>query len=141
MRGSIPPWGVSRILLNTPQAYRAPTMSPSTRLLGFAGLLAIVFAAAALAGSGAHVRRGVAAQAHGPMTAAADPVRGLAVSEHGLTLALARTTARQGERADLAFRIADRRGHTVRAFDVEHTKRMHLIVVRRDLTGFQHLHP
>ena len=29
----------------------------------------------------------------------------------------------------------------MRDFDVEHTKRMHLIVVRRDLTGFQHLHP
>jgi hypothetical protein len=29
----------------------------------------------------------------------------------------------------------------VRGFDLEHTKRMHLIVVRRDLTGFQHLHP
>ena len=32
-------------------------------------------------------------------------------------------------------------GDAVRDFDVEHTKRMHLIVVRRDLTGFQHLHP
>ena len=30
---------------------------------------------------------------------------------------------------------------TVRDFDVEHEKRMHLIVARRDLTGFQHLHP
>jgi len=29
----------------------------------------------------------------------------------------------------------------VRDFDVEHTKRMHLIVARRDLTGFHHLHP
>jgi hypothetical protein len=29
----------------------------------------------------------------------------------------------------------------VRDFEVEHTKRMHLIVTRRDLTGFQHLHP
>ncbi len=29
----------------------------------------------------------------------------------------------------------------MRAFDLEHTKRMHLIIVRRDLTGFQHLHP
>jgi hypothetical protein len=29
----------------------------------------------------------------------------------------------------------------VRDFDVEHTKRMHFIVVRRDMTGFQHLHP
>jgi hypothetical protein len=32
-------------------------------------------------------------------------------------------------------------GKPVRDFDVEHTKRMHLIVVRRDLSGFQHLHP
>ncbi len=29
----------------------------------------------------------------------------------------------------------------VRDYDVEHERRMHLIVVRRDLTGFQHLHP
>jgi hypothetical protein len=29
----------------------------------------------------------------------------------------------------------------VRNFDVEHTKRMHFIVVRRDMSGFQHLHP
>jgi hypothetical protein len=29
----------------------------------------------------------------------------------------------------------------VRDFDVEHTKRMHVIVVRRDMTGFQHVHP
>ena len=41
----------------------------------------------------------------------------------------------------LRFRIVDADGRTVRDFDVEHTKRMHLIVVRRDLTGFQHLHP
>jgi hypothetical protein len=26
-------------------------------------------------------------------------------------------------------------------FDVEHERRMHLIVVRRDLTGYRHLHP
>ena len=69
------------------------------------------------------------------------PVRGLAVSDRGLTLELARTTARRGEPFDLSFRIADRRGRTVRAFDLEHTKRMHVIVVRRDMTGFQHVHP
>jgi hypothetical protein len=72
---------------------------------------------------------------------APQPVRGLAVSEGGLTLELVRRTARPGERFELAFRIADRRGATVRDFDVEHTKRMHLIVVRRDMTGFQHVHP
>ncbi len=29
----------------------------------------------------------------------------------------------------------------MRDFDVEHEKRMHLIIARRDLTNFQHLHP
>jgi hypothetical protein len=40
-----------------------------------------------------------------------------------------------------AFRIERSPEQTVRDFQVEHTKRMHLIVVRSDLTGFQHLHP
>ena len=72
---------------------------------------------------------------------APQPVRGLAVSEKGLTLELARRSARRGNSFELAFRILDRSGQTVRDFDVEHTKRMHFIVVRRDMTGFQHLHP
>jgi hypothetical protein len=122
-------------------------VSTPFRLLGFAALLVVVFATAMLAGNASNVRRGApapAADAHGmggAMAEQAQPVRGLAVSDHGLTLELARTSAPRGQRFDLAFRIADRRGHTVRAFDVEHTKRMHFIVVRRDLTGFQHLHP
>jgi hypothetical protein len=65
---------------------------------------------------------------------------GLAVAEGGLRL-LAPSTLRAGVREDFAFRVADDRGATVRAFDVEHTKKLHLIAVRRDLTGFQHLHP
>src|SRR5690349_22442433 len=69
------------------------------------------------------------------------PVRGLAVSENGLTLQLARRSAPRGTPFALAFRIVDSRGRTVRHFDLEHTKRMHFIVVRRDMTGFQHLHP
>jgi len=47
----------------------------------------------------------------------------------------------RGRTAQLRFRIVGENGTTVRDFDVEHTKRLHLIVVRRDLTGFQHLHP
>jgi hypothetical protein len=72
---------------------------------------------------------------------APQPVRGLAVSDKGLTLELASRTARPGERVELGFRIVDRRGQSVRDFDLEHTKRMHFIVVRRDMSGFQHLHP
>jgi hypothetical protein len=120
-------------------------VSPIAKLGGFAAGLALVGAVAALAGSAADVHPGrpsaarAAMAGHGERTP--DPVRGLAVSADGLTLALARTSAPAGERTDLRFRIADRAGRTVRDFDVEHTKRMHLIVVRRDMTGFQHLHP
>jgi hypothetical protein len=115
-------------------------MSTRAKLVAFAAGLALVFGGAALAG-------GAVRQLHKPsatkeaMGMEADGIRGLAVSDGGLTLDLARRTAPQGKRFRLAFRIRDDRGHTVRDFDVEHTKRMHFIVVRRDLTGFRHLHP
>ena len=117
------------------------------KLAGFATGLAALFGGAALAGGAVGPLRDKpverpAKEAMG-MSAMTTPqaVRGLAVSAGGLTLQLDRTTARPGRRFDLAFRITDRRGRTVRDFDVEHTRRMHLIVVRRDMTGFQHLHP
>jgi hypothetical protein len=128
-------------------------MNPLAKLAGFALVLALVFAGAAFAGSRIDVRPGepaaepamggMAADAdgHGEATSSPPAIRGLAVSENGLTLELARRTAKPAERFDLAFRIVDRRGQTVRDFDVEHTKRMHFIIVRRDMTGFQHLHP
>jgi hypothetical protein len=126
-------------------------MSAAARLAAFAVGLALIFAAAAFAGSRLDVhpgrQSGAAADepAMGEMHAGAkvtpQAVRGLAVSDNGLTLRLARTAATPGKPFELAFRIVDRRGATVRDFDVEHTKRMHFIVVRRDMTGFQHLHP
>ncbi len=116
-------------------------MSVVTRLAGFAVVLALAFAGAAFAGSRIDVHPGKRAPKPAMGAMAAQPVRGLAVSENGLTLELARNTAPQGQPFALAFRIVDRRGQTVRHFDVEHTKRMHFILVRRDMTGFQHLHP
>jgi hypothetical protein len=125
-------------------------MNPLMKLAGFAVAAALIFAGAAFAGSRIDVHPGKPATekaamhpmaAGGAATMAPQPVRGLAVSEKGLTLELARRSAPRGKPFELAFRILDRSGQTVRDFDVEHTKRMHFIVVRRDMTGFQHLHP
>jgi hypothetical protein len=122
-------------------------MNAITKLTGFAVVLALVSGTAALAGSRIDVHPGKAETAkadmggHGEDKLAPQAVRGLAVSENGLTLELARTSATASKRFDLAFRVVDRDGQAVRDFDVEHTKRMHFIVVRRDMTGFQHLHP
>ena len=68
-------------------------------------------------------------------------MRGLYASEGGMTLALDRNELARGAPTDLRFRIVDPNGRPVRDFEVEHEKRMHFIVVRRDLTAFQHLHP
>lgn len=116
-------------------------MTTTVKLGAFAAVLALVFGGAALAGGAVGRIHDPGAAAKDEMSMAADPIRGLAVSENGLTLELARRSARRDTSFRLAFRILGKDGRAVRAFDVEHTKRMHLIVVRRDLTGFQHLHP
>jgi hypothetical protein len=70
-----------------------------------------------------------------------DPVRGLAATVDGLTLELATTQLSPGEPGRLRFQVVGEDGRAVRDFEVEHDKRLHLIVVRDDLRGFQHLHP
>jgi hypothetical protein len=121
---------------------------PIAKLAGFAAVLALTFGAAAVAGGTIGPDRAGEAAApqdamsmHGAAEASADPVRGLAVSEGRLELALQRTELRRGRPAELRFGIVGPGGRPVRDFDVAHEKRMHLIVVRRDGQGFQHLHP
>ena len=125
-------------------------MTAPLRLALFAGVLVLVFAAATLAGGVADPKgadpqpRETAMGGHGMKAehgAAPDPVRGLGVAEGGLRLVVDRPELARGRAGTVSFRVVDKRGETVRDFDVEHTKRMHLILARRDLTGFQHLHP
>jgi hypothetical protein len=107
-------------------------VNPIAKLAGFAGVLVLVFGVALAAGSAIGPER-QGTEAHGSEP---DPVRGLAVADGGLTLAL--EPRHEGE---LAFQILDAEGRPVRDYDVEHEKRMHVIVVRRDGRGFQHVHP
>jgi hypothetical protein len=90
-------------------------------------------------GHGSAAEMGGEASGQGGMQMTA--VRGLGVAERGLRIVVADADLRRGATEPLRFHIVDTRGRAVRDFDVEHTKRMHLIVARRDLTGFQHLHP
>ncbi|HEX2097333.1 MAG TPA: DUF4396 domain-containing protein [Solirubrobacterales bacterium] len=62
-------------------------------------------------------------------------------SDTGMTLRLDAGVLPPGRRAELGFTVLGETGDPLRDFEVEHAKRMHLIVVREDLTGFQHLHP
>ncbi len=72
---------------------------------------------------------------------AIDQPGGLASSRGGYTLTPTDPTLTTGTSDDFTFRITGPDGAPVTAFEVEHDKRMHLIVVRRDTTGFQHVHP
>lgn len=66
---------------------------------------------------------------------------GLMVSQHGYTLAMARDRFRAGEATPVAFRILGPDGRAVTAYEKTHDKDLHFIAVRRDMTGFQHVHP
>jgi hypothetical protein len=114
---------------------------PPVKLVAVVAAISFVFGSTVLAveafdseGAGEHMA------AHGGH-AEQDPVRGLAVSEGGMSLELDRTEMPRGRPSELGFRIVGSDGRPVRNFQVEHTERMHFIVARRDMRGFQHLHP
>ena len=126
-------------------------MSATGKLAGFAALLLLVFGGALAAGGAIGPERDGGSAgggghsdpdaAHGGTAAAApDPVRGLAVSGGGLQLALEQTELPAAAQPSCASASSARR-RPVRDFEVVHEQRMHVIVVRRDARGFQHLHP
>jgi hypothetical protein len=84
-------------------------------------------------GEGGHGGEHNAAAAHAP--------GGLQISEDGYTLSPQKTTVTPGEKTDFRFTIDGPDGKPVTAFKPLHGKQLHLIVARRDLSGFQHLHP
>jgi hypothetical protein len=110
----------------------APTASTSTAAAEHG---AMAGAAPAGAEGGGH------GDTHGATVAAADLPGGLASSRGGYTLTPADPKLSPGAPATFTFTITGPDGAPVTGFDVEHDKRMHLIVVRRDTTGFQHIHP
>ena len=127
--------------------------SAPKQLAAFVAVLAVLFGGGAVAGqltdpdargddapmSGHGAQETHEADSH--MTSTSAEVHGLAVADGGLRVEVERPELRRGREQTVAFRIVDENGQAVRDFDVTHEKRMHLIIARRDLTGFQHLHP
>jgi hypothetical protein len=135
-------------------------MRTSVTLAGFALGLAAVFGAAlglgaavgpdtASAGTSAGTAHddvtgghgGDAGHAEEAPAAAAELPAGLQVTEDGYTLDLVEDAVDAGAGATVAFRVLGADGRPVTEFDVSHDEDLHLIAVRRDLAGFQHVHP
>jgi hypothetical protein len=85
-------------------------------------------------GDGGHAAEGTAAPA-------GRPPAGLMVTEDGYTLDLDAATVPAAADAPVSFRILGPDGQPVRDYDESHDEDLHLIAVRRDLSGFQHVHP
>jgi hypothetical protein len=119
---------------------RPQKLAVPARLGLFAAGLLGTFGVAAAVGAGVHPGQPAPTGDHamkGMGTAL-----GVVVSDDAYTIAPATFQVRRGQPARLAFRIVDRRGRVVRdGYQVEAERRLHLIVARRDLTGYQHLHP
>lgn len=86
------------------------------------------------AGTGPHTHRGDGATGETLAT-------GTTVSAGGYTLQPLERTQPAGVRADYRFRVVGTDRQPATRFAVVHDKPLHLIVVGRDLTGYQHLHP
>ncbi|WP_433514340.1 hypothetical protein ACQP2T_01165 [Nonomuraea sp. CA-143628] len=125
-------------------------MNTASKLGAYAVGLAVVFGGAL--GVGNAVGEGTPAPAppsHGsahttPTKVGAKPQDdtpgGLQVSENGYTLNPL-TTVKAGEPTDFRFTVTGPDGKPVTDYQVQHDKKLHFIVVSRDLATFQHLHP
>lgn len=127
------------------------TPRPYQRIALFVVALAVVFGAAAAIGSALEptetessgteeTMEAHATETHTSGEATQEPA-GLGIAADGRTLRLAATQFERGEGRLLHFTVEDADGRPVTEFDKLHERRMHLIVVRRDGTGFRHLHP
>lgn len=145
-------------------------MNAPATLGAFAVALAVVFGGAAAVGSAAgpvgyatedphgspHGVAGTPADGghgeHGAENAAADGAPaapspddtapgGLALSQDGYTLRLVQDQLPAGQPATLGLTITGPDGRPVTRYTPTHDKELHLVVVRRDLSGFQHVHP
>ncbi len=114
---------------------------PAARLGLFALVLVAAFGAAAALGAGVDPGQSEPAADEMAMTGMGG-VMGVAVSDDDYAITPAAFSAAPGAPTTISFRIVDHDGRVVRdGFQVEAERRMHLIVARRDLTGYQHLHP
>ncbi|GIG58519.1 hypothetical protein Lfu02_28910 [Longispora fulva] len=130
------------------------TSSPPVRLGVFIGGLSVALLSGFLIGKVAgpkNVPASASPHVHGTSTAAAGDghthggttgdATGLAISSLGYTLVPGRAELVAGEGGPFTFTIVGPGGKVVTEFAQVHEQKLHMIVVRRDLSGYQHVHP
>jgi hypothetical protein len=129
--------------VHTPRPYRKVALFVLALAAIFVGAAAVgsAFEPAGMESSGEEeAMEAHATETHGGHEATEEPA-GLGIAADGRALRLAATRFERGSGGALRFTIEGPDGQPVAEFDELHERRMHLIVVRRDGTGFRHLHP
>lgn len=115
-------------------------MKTGTRIAAFVVALATVFAVSLWIGTAVDPDDGVDAE-HAAPTQSSDAPEALQFTQDGYSLDLTESLYTADAETMLGFRIVDGSGAPVTRYDESHEKLLHLIVIRNDLTAFQHLHP
>jgi hypothetical protein len=127
-------------------------MSVTVKLVGFLVALAVIFGGAVGIGRAVGPINSSPAADHGDMegmdgmegmdmSEPGDIPKGLMVSQNGYSFRLDQAVVSPGTAVPVSFTIEDADGNPVTEYDEEHEKELHLIAVRRDFSGFQHVHP
>ncbi len=131
-------YGIGRLNNSVERAQAAPSASGDGHGHDPAGAAAAAPHDDAGAAPHVHGTDGTVARVAG---ADAGSVGGLAVTAAGLTLVPETGVIKAGKPQPYRFRITGAGGAPITTYAVVHDKPLHFVVVRRDLTGFQHLHP
>ncbi|QIK64001.1 hypothetical protein G7068_12930 [Leucobacter viscericola] len=124
-------------------------MNTALKLGGFVAVLAVILAGAFGIGNAVGPIGGTdmkTTTGHGTetgtqeSTTASNLPAGLQVSEQGYTLELDDPILSSGA-TEVSFRVTGPDGKPVTRFETSHDKDLHFIAVRRDTSGFQHVHP
>jgi len=70
-----------------------------------------------------------------------EPPGGLQVAQNGYRFVLDRPGQQPGDPTSVSFRILAPDGRPLTDYATLHDKKLHFIVAKRDLSGFQHVHP
>jgi hypothetical protein len=125
-------------------------MNTASKVSLFAVALVAAFGATWAAGAtvgplGGAVPPSADGMAHGDENAGSEPAAalppGLSVAANGYSLQVASETIATGEPRPFSFRISGPDGSPITKFEVQHEKLLHLVLVRRDGSRYQHLHP
>ncbi|WP_330251270.1 hypothetical protein OG874_34700 [Nocardia sp. NBC_00565] len=119
-------------------------MNASSKFAGFALGLAAIFGIALTVGATIGPEPSAPthdSKAHEAMGTSSEVPAGLMASENGYTLRLDTPQTAAAANVAVRLRILNRDGAPVTNYVRSHDKDLHLIVVRRDMTAFQHVHP